>query len=301
MTATLYSIVFLAQTALGCAWGGHHDRPLVACCDVCGVETAEVFAEIRTLQADPRWRKRDNAAHELREFDWRCHPEILAVLTTALLTDCEEEVREEAAESLARIDPPPCTPEVHAALARAAVADPDHATRKDARRALARIGRHCVAPCSLCGPASPVGPVPTEVIIAPPRTVLPPGAVYEPPTTVLPPGTIVQPPTVVTPEPRFESDGLEPLPPPEPMPPGAVPPANVPPLPPGAIAPFDPTPEARRSIEDRISSRSTTPRDRDPARIASRSEEEKRDELPRTSSRRRPRLFPFSILGRRGR
>ena len=165
MTATLCSIVFLAQSALGCGWGGHHDWPLVACRDVRGVETAEVFAAIRTLQCDPRWRKRDNAAHDLRDFDWRCHPEILAALTTAMLTDREEEVREEAAEALEKIDPPPCTPEVHAALVHAAVADPDHATRKDARQALARIGRHCVAPCAICGPASPVAPLPTEVII----------------------------------------------------------------------------------------------------------------------------------------
>lgn len=277
MTATLCSMVFLAQSALGCGWGGHHDRPLSACCDVCGVESAEVFGAIQTLQCHPRWRKRDNAANDLRDFDWRCHPEILGALSFAMLTDCEEEVREEAAQSLAKIDPPPCTPDVHAALDRSARCDPDHATRKQARRALKRLGRHCIGPCSICGPATVVTPLPTEVIITPPSTIVTPG------TTVLPPSTLG------TPEPRFEMDGLEPLPPP---------------LPPGAVESFEPLPETRRSIDDRISARSAT--DRDLQRVASRSVEgrfEDRDTARESdrSSRRRPRLFPFSILNRRGR
>src|SRR3954453_21455207 len=91
--------VLLAQASLGL--GGHHARK-VGCCDACGVEKALVLAEIQTLQTCPRWRARDNAAHRLRKFDWRCHPEAASALVVALLHDCEEEVREEAAQSLTR-------------------------------------------------------------------------------------------------------------------------------------------------------------------------------------------------------
>ena len=45
-----------------------------------------------------------------------------------------EEVREEVAETLAKLAP--CTPVAHQALRRAAECDPDHATRKWAQKAL---------------------------------------------------------------------------------------------------------------------------------------------------------------------
>lgn len=301
MTATACSILFFCQTALGCGWGGHHARPVSACCDVCGVESAKVFSAIRTLQAHPRWRTRDDAAHDLRKFDWRCHPEILAALSHALLTDCEEEVREEAAEALAKIEPPPCSPEVHAALDRAALCDPDHATRKQARKALARLGRRCVAPCSVCGPEVVGGPGPHEVIVTP---AFEPGAtIVGPSVEVAPYARDLPPPTVYGPD--FDGDGLDALPPPEPMPPASVPPANIPPLPPDASSPFDPTPEARRPVDDRITARPTGARDRTSERVASRPAVDEEDDEPRGRSAerspRRPRLLPFSILGRRGR
>jgi hypothetical protein len=105
---------------------------------------------VNTLQSHPRWRVRDNAAHALRKYDWRCHPEILSALAAAMLTDCEEEVREESAESLTKISPAPCSVETHAALWQAAEGDPDHATRKWARRGLERVSKSCAGPCDAC-------------------------------------------------------------------------------------------------------------------------------------------------------
>lgn len=148
----------LVLIPVGPGWHGH-GAPAVACCDTCGVKTAQVHALIFTLQTHPKWRERDDAAHELREFDWRCHPEIPLALATAMLSDCHEEVREEAAESLAKLAP--CLPEVHAALVRAEQCDPDHATRKWARRALKKLDKGCIGACTVCGPV--LAPVSTVV------------------------------------------------------------------------------------------------------------------------------------------
>jgi hypothetical protein len=156
MAESLYTIIVVAQVAVGGLW--HRDRG-PGCCDVCGVETTRIQAEIATLQGCPKWRVRDDAAHALRRFDWRCHPEIVAALATALLTDCEEEVREEAAESLAKLAP--CLPIAHEALQRAATCDPDHTTRKEARRALDRLDHRCLGACRICGPV--VGQLPIAV------------------------------------------------------------------------------------------------------------------------------------------
>ena len=308
MTATVCSIVFLAQSTIGCGFGdghglfGHHRaRPVavvrqvpatVGCCDVCGVETTAVQAEIATLTCAARWRQRDNAAHRLRDFDWQCHPEILPALVRAMLVDCEEEVREEAAESLAKIDPPPCTPEVHAALARASECDPDHATRKQARKALARVGTQCAAPCSVCGPIQ-VGP--GEVIVDQPLG----GQVLVAP----PEGVIVSPPSYgATPvEPGLEMDGIEPMPPATTTPP-PFPDPSIPPLP-EAASPFGP-PQARRLNDDRISERRQEERDDRAVRVAARDDEDDderdSDDLRRSEPSRR-RRFLFSLLPGRGR
>ena len=172
----------LSQAAIG----GHHrvaKVPAGASCDVCGIETRAIFAEIDILQHHPKWRKRDDAAHDLRKFDPNCHPEVVAALSTALLTDGKGEVREEAAESLGKLGT--CTPDAHAALRRAASLDPDRGARREARRALQRIGnRRCEGACSVCGtgegtipvgPAVPVGePSPAIEGQAPARIVVPP-------------------------------------------------------------------------------------------------------------------------------
>jgi HEAT repeats len=99
----------------------------------------------------PDWKQRDDAAHALRDHDWKEYPEIALILATSLQVDPSEEVREEAAESLAKLAP--CLPEVHAALQSASVGDPDPATRRNARRALANLENRCEGSCVICGPA----------------------------------------------------------------------------------------------------------------------------------------------------
>lgn len=201
----LTTLLLVGPAAMG--FSGHHRRPAaVGCCDVCGVGSAEVAGLIREMQCHPKWRKRDNAAHDLREFDWRCHPEAAQALAAAMLCDPEEEVREEAAESLAKMKP--CLPEVHAALARASRCDPDHATRKWARRGLEAVGERCVAQCGVCGvdpalPAQYVVPVPAGSI----REVVP-VVPYEPP--LAPPVEEIMPPSELPPGPEAESPFLAP-------------------------------------------------------------------------------------------
>jgi hypothetical protein len=174
MIGTIGTAVLLSS--LG--WSGHH-KSAACCCDVCGVEKAEIHSLIANLQRCPRWRQRHNAAHDLRKYDWECHPEIINALTTALLVDCDDDVREEAAQSLRKLAA--CTPTAHAALDRAAHCDPDWGTRFWARRALAVIKRNCDGACAVCrtGPGVVVVPgslrepflspalVPTKVRILP--------------------------------------------------------------------------------------------------------------------------------------
>jgi hypothetical protein len=233
MTAAFCAAVLWSQAAVG-APGHHGKRP--QCCDVCGVESAEVLAEIQILQGCPRWRKRDNAAHRLRRFDWRCHPDAVNALVTALLTDSEEEVREEAAQSLRKMAP--CLPGVHEALDRAARCDPDHSTRKWARKALAALGRRCVGGCVLC--TSAAGGTSEPLLIAPGDSI------------------VVTPRAPAAPEPSLlpapVERGLDVTPPSE------LPPAELPPLAPPAAGPFeDRAPWAARSanhLADRPAPRS---------------------------------------------
>src|SRR5947209_2833855 len=138
MSSMVYTTLVL--TSLGGLFGHHARRP--GLCITCGEPPAAILTDIQVLQTCPNWRERDRAARRLRRYDWHCHPEVAAVLATALLTDRCEEVREEAAESLTRLAP--CVPEAHAALRHAADADPDRATRKWARRGLRALGGRCV-------------------------------------------------------------------------------------------------------------------------------------------------------------
>ena len=87
-------------------------------------------------------------------------PRWSGALAYSLLHDPEEEVREEAAQSLTRMAP--CLAVAHEALSRAADADPDHSTRRWARKGLKTLGRRCEGPCKVCGPAvvGPVAPIP---------------------------------------------------------------------------------------------------------------------------------------------
>jgi hypothetical protein len=118
-------------------------------------EEVRVEEAVRTLHCNPDWRKRDDAAHDLRAFDWREYPQITPALLEALRNDPHEEVREEAAQTLYRLAP--CLEEVRFVLAGAARLDPDHATRKWAMKALDRIGDDCDRECDFCNESSSVG------------------------------------------------------------------------------------------------------------------------------------------------
>jgi hypothetical protein len=227
MFATLWAVAVVAQ------WPAVSVTPqpvgVVGCCDACGVREAAVLFEIKKLETFPDRKSRDHAAKALRKYDWRCHPEAVAALVTALLNDCDGEVREEAAESLAKMAP--CLPEAHAALQKAAACDPHHATRKWARRGLKALGRRCQGDCKICGPSS-------SVVIPGPAAVGEPALV---PEAFAPPPAVEVSPLVPRAEPA-------PAPPADPAAPPLVPPADLPaPLPEAASPPpADPPAAARR-------------------------------------------------------
>lgn len=218
----------LAVLAVGTGGWGHRE-PGPGCCSDCGEKVAEIRRLVCVMRTDSSWRRRDNAAHALRSVDWQCHPEVAENLAAVLVCDPHEEVREEAAESLAKMAP--CLPAVHLALERSARCDPDHATRKWAGRALRNLEEDCEGECSVCGvePAGEpvfegeIGPIvvePTFEPMAPPLQGPVPGLL---PETVIP----------------GESD----LPVPEAMP------SEIPPLP-AVEAPFGPT-ASRSSAKER--------------------------------------------------
>ncbi len=200
ISSTLGGVIVMAQAFVGMHG---HDAPRPGCCDVCGVRQAAIITQITRMQTCPNWRKRDNAAHALRKVDWHCHPEVVDALAYSLLRDPEEEVREEVAETLAKLAP--CTPVAQQALRQAAECDPDHATRKWARRALKAMSGRCEAPCQVCGP-TPGG------FAVSPRVGVP----QDFPEPELAPGEILVP-----------QSGGDVLPAP-PMDPIAVPPADAP-------------------------------------------------------------------------
>lgn len=254
MSAFLATVLLL--TPAGLDLFKHHKTPSGPCCDTCGTETARVHALIYTMQTHPKWRQRDNAAHALRKYDAHCHPEIGSALAATMLHDCEEEVREEAAESLAKLAP--CQPDVHAALVQASKCDPDHATRKWANRALRNLKDECVAACSVCEP------VPGQVIVttrpavynlpagAPlpvGGTVVLPAEPYLEPGATLPPGSSPSLPPLDA----YQATPLDGLPPVEIAPPELPP--NPSPFLPGASrdlddeAEVDETPVRRASTQ----------------------------------------------------
>ncbi|WZO96952.1 HEAT repeat domain-containing protein [Isosphaeraceae bacterium EP7] len=235
--ASLTTATLLAQLAVG---GGihslfprHHAAKVVVvetaaadCCDDCGIESARVAGLIARLKTCPRWQDRDNAAHALRKVKAKCHPEAVAALSFAMLKDCHEEVREEAAETLAVLAP--CDPFAHEAVSIAAARDPDHATRKQARKALARMGDRCVGDCQICdpGPAYAGGP---SIDLIPPIVIDPSRATPDQPRMEYVPGDVIVPETMPA---NPELSPIEEVPPPAPE----------------AISPFSPNlPGARRS------------------------------------------------------
>jgi hypothetical protein len=176
----------VAQSATGC-----HGReakasvvPLSARVERPG-DAPVVIRDIVALQRSPRWRDRDRAAIALRRVDWRRHPEVVGALAFSMLHDPEEEVREEAAESLTRMRP--CLPEAREAL-RQAANDRDSTTRKWARRGLAALSKECAVPCDHCQDASPVLEPPGTVLSEVPRVIEPLNAPPPPPVPFAAPG-----------------------------------------------------------------------------------------------------------------
>lgn len=129
----------------------HHRSKVVetACCTTCGISEPGLAADLTALSTNPDEHERARAARHLKSVDWRCHPEVVATLSTALLVDCCGSVRRAAVESLAKMAP--CTPEAHMALSKAAASDKSLRARLWAKKALKRIGKRCSGPCSVCG------------------------------------------------------------------------------------------------------------------------------------------------------
>jgi hypothetical protein len=151
ITATVSAVLLLASSVgvLHCGHGKVREE-----CTVCAEETTAVHEQITRLESCSGWMARRRAARALRKYDWKCHPEAAEALAGVLLNDDCGLVRQEAAESLARMRP--CLPVVHAAVARAAKCDASFLTRCWAKKALKSLGKACVETCSICGPGNPV-------------------------------------------------------------------------------------------------------------------------------------------------
>ncbi|MFO0888354.1 MAG: HEAT repeat domain-containing protein [Isosphaeraceae bacterium] len=154
MLAITMTAVLLVGTSSDSWHCGHRKNPQE--CSVCEDESPEVARQIARLQSGG-WIGRRKAARALRVYDWKSHPEAAEALAESLTRDDCKLVRQEAAESLARMRP--CLPTVHEAVARAARCDDSLLARHWARKALKAMAKSCVEPCSLCGEGeSPHGP-----------------------------------------------------------------------------------------------------------------------------------------------
>jgi len=186
MSSTFALSILLASSTVG--FGDHHLRRVEAISARDRFDP-EVARDLAILRASPRWRARDDAAHRLGKVSWRKHPQILPALVAALTCDPEEEVREEAAESLGKLAP--CIAEVHEGLATAARRDPDGAVRRQAKKALKSLGTFCEDPCGACDPGLVIE---RRAIDSEPVFVDLPMDAFPVPADELPPGTIVVPP-----------------------------------------------------------------------------------------------------------
>ena len=143
ITATVSAVLLLVSSAGVLPCGHHKVREE---CTICAEETSAVHEQITRLESCSGWMARRRAARALSKFDWKCHPEAAEALAGALLDDDCGLVRQEAAESLARMRP--CLPVVHEAVARAAKCDASLLTRCWAKKALKSLGKACVETCS---------------------------------------------------------------------------------------------------------------------------------------------------------
>ncbi len=215
ITATV-SAVLLLVSSVGVLPCGHHK--VREGCTVCAEETSAVHEQITRLESCSGWMTRRRAARALRKFDWKCHPEAAEALAGALLNDDCGLVRQEAAESLARMRP--CLAVIHEAVARAAKCDSSLLTRCSAKKALKSWSKACTDTCSICGPGdSDEGDNVTPLI--PRAAPLPLDSAVEP----LPPAQMVVPgtPTEVSP-----------------FSPGVSPPMPSPAPGSGSLPPYDP-------------------------------------------------------------
>jgi hypothetical protein len=195
-----------------------------------GEDMGAIASEIATLQTCPDWKQRERAAHRLRKFDWRCHPEVAWALVEAMLHDCKDCVRKEAAQSLKKLAP--CLPAVHEALSYTSRCDPNHCTRFWARWALKTLGKHCEGPCSVCGPAAGPGPGPGPIEVIGPGPLGSPLPPLTAPPMAWPSGidpTIWKVPVLPRPGTTTVPSVIVPTPPPN-VPPGPIGPPLAEPL-----------------------------------------------------------------------
>src|SRR4051794_13841057 len=89
--ANLGLYVVLSTSAVG---SHDHRGPK---CDECGARSAAASREIQVLRTSRKKGDREDAAEDLRKFDWRRHPEAVLALSDALVLDPSDDVREQAA------------------------------------------------------------------------------------------------------------------------------------------------------------------------------------------------------------
>jgi len=145
MQSVLMSLGLMAAGSMGLGHCGH-DK-IRQECTTCDEESPAVARQIHRLES-AGWMARKKAARALRSYDWKSHPEAAEALATALLHDDCRLVRQEAAESLAKMRP--CLPTVHDAVARAARCDNSLLARHWAKKALKSLRKACVESCSIC-------------------------------------------------------------------------------------------------------------------------------------------------------
>jgi len=161
------------------AYGG------VDCCRLCGAKHDLVIRGVHVLTTHPDWKLRKQVAHDLQDFNWRHHPEIVPAVSFSLLNDPHKKVRAQAARTLMKLGA--CDGLAHAALAEAAEHDSHLWTRHWSKKALKRLDRRCLTDCPICGPLPASSgviierPDPRELGTIPPEYLEPEPREYEVP------------------------------------------------------------------------------------------------------------------------
>ncbi|MBX7103893.1 MAG: HEAT repeat domain-containing protein [Gemmataceae bacterium] len=166
----------------------------------------QVPSLIMQLKTDKDEAKRSTAAEELRHFDAKAFPEMMTVLSDALLKDSSVSVRAEAAATIAKLRP--INPQAGYALEQAASNDPSLRVRMAARQSLWQynlLGYRSSGKPPEAGaptPALAVAPAPSKPHVTAKMPRGTPGETKEPPlagegaTTSLKP---VSPPKLIKP------------------------------------------------------------------------------------------------------